>query len=95
MNNEPHGEKGHLNICVKDQDSVVTGFGKHARVVAFHPDHEGLYIRVDRKWGLRDPSLSEILSVARKDQGIKGRWVLHRKEEWADGSSVDYWFCRA
>jgi hypothetical protein len=75
-----HGEKGHLNIYKRDQDSVVTGYGKHHRVVAFLPDAEGLSVRVDHKHGDREPTIAEILKVARLDQGIKGRWVLRSVE---------------
>lgn len=100
-----HGKGGHLNTMVLDQDDVVTSFGRHARVVAFLPNHEGLYVRVDRpsrarRWdsqypNLPDPTIQEILEVARKDQGIRGKWKLRSAEEWSDGDSIDYHFDRA
>ena len=48
-----HGEEGHLNIRVRDQDSVVTGFGKHNRIVVFGElDGSMVEAREDFKWGL-------------------------------------------
>lgn len=99
---ETHGREGHLNVVVPDEKDVVTGFGKHARVVAFHPDNEGLYVRVDRaskvkavddKYpSLPDPTIAQIVDVARRDQGIRGKWKLRSREEWPDGHSIDYHF---
>ena len=103
MNNRTkHGNAGHINTIVRDQDSVITGYGKHARVIAFLPNHEGLYCRVDMVWGLRQPTPAEVLTVARKDQGIKGKWELDRIETY-EGNSVihgktikhDYYFVSA
>lgn len=47
-NNHAATNIGHLNTLVRDEQSAVTSFGKHARVVAFCPDRDGLYCRVDR-----------------------------------------------
>lgn len=94
MNTE-HGERGHLNVLTRDHDSVVTSYGKHDRVVAFLPGPVELYIRVDHKWKLGAPSLAQVLTVARNDQGISGRWELDRTEPWPDGGSTDYFFVRA
>lgn len=90
-----HGERGHLNVLTRDHDSVVTSYGKHDRVVAFLPGPVEFYIRVDHKWDLGAPSLAQILTVARKSQGISGRWTLDRTESRPDGSSTDYFFVRA
>lgn len=102
---DAHGREGHLNVVVTDECDVVTSYGKHARVVAFHPDHDGLYVRVDRASKVRevdslypnlpDPSVAQILAVARKDQGIRGKWKLRSREEWPCGHSIDYHFDRA
>ena len=94
MKREPHGEPGHVNIYTRDHDSVITAHGQHDRVVAFLPQGDGLYIRVDHKWNLGEPTEAQILAVARKDQGVKGKWKLDRKTPWADGSSTDYEFVR-
>ena len=91
----PHGEPGHLNIYTRDQDSVITAHGAHYRVVAFLPDADGLYCRVDHKHGPRMPTPSEVLAVARKDQNIRGRWTLARTEAWADGTATEYYFVPA
>lgn len=95
---EEHGEKGHLNAFTRDHDSVVTAFGKHARVVAALPDHEGLYARVDLRWPeLREPTAAEVLEVARKHQGVKGKWVVDstrppEKYESNGCERIEYWF---
>lgn len=89
-----HNEKGHLNIFKRDHESVITGLGKHDRVVAFLPNHEGLYVRVDHLWKLGCPTPKEILKAAKADQGIGGKWVLDKCEHWEDGSSTDYYFKR-
>lgn len=80
-----HGEAGHVNVLTRDQDSIVTGFGKHARVIAFLPQGNELYIRVDHVWGLPRPTEQQILHVARKDQGLRGRWKLARSQDWEYG----------
>ena len=51
-----HGEHGHLNVRVRDQESDVTGYGKHNRLVVFGPcGSDKLYeVREDRLWGLPD-----------------------------------------
>jgi hypothetical protein len=79
---EFHGEEGHFNVVLRDQDSCVTGYGEHARVMACLPDSEGLYARIDMKWGLLKPTPEQILTVAREDQGIKGKWIFDREEEY-------------
>ena len=85
--------EGHFNIYTRDHDSVVTGFGKHDRVVAFHPNGEGLYCRVDHKWRLGCPTDEQVLAVARKHQGIKGRWKIVSTEPFGD--STEFRFIRA
>ncbi len=91
---QPHFEEGHLNTHRRDHDSVITGYGKHDRVIAFQPDCEGLYVRVDHKWNLGEPSHQQILDVARKDQDIKGKWIFNRAEKWDCGKSTDYYFTK-
>jgi len=71
-----HNESGHINIYTKDQDSHITGYGKHERVIAFIPDAEGLYCRIDLCWGLPIPSEKDVLKVARSNAGAMGRWKL-------------------
>lgn len=72
-----------MNGITPDEKSVITGFGKHARVVAFHPNEKNeLYIRVDLPAKIKEkdpsypdlpePTTLEILTVARKDQGLMG-----------------------
>lgn len=91
---------GDFNIYTKDIDSVVTGFGRHQRVCAFLPQCEPefngdlmLYCRVDRVNGLPDPTTQEILAVARKDQGVKGKFKLVQKTVYGkDDVNIDCWF---
>lgn len=80
--------EGHLNVYVRDHDSVVTGFGKHDRVVCFQPQGDTLYMRIDHKWGLGMPTEAEMLEVARKDQELRGRWKL-KEITRLDGYSSD------
>lgn len=90
----PHGEPGHLNIYTRDQDSVITGYGAHYRVVAFQADSVGLYCRVDHTNGPRMPTEKEILRVARLDQGVKGRWMPMVVEVHPNGTATDCHFLR-
>lgn len=91
-----HGLFGHLNVVTPDHKRKCTGYGKHDRVVVFHPDASGLYCRVDHIWSLGEPTEAQILAVARSNDGcnLRGRWKLQSKQVWADGSSTDYHFTR-
>jgi hypothetical protein len=95
MTRNEHGETGHLNVYIRDQESSVTSYGTHYRVIACLPDAKGLYCRVDNKNGPRAPTIAEILTVARLDQGVRGRWILANTAEHSDGKSTDYHFKRA
>lgn len=75
-------ERGHFNVLVKDQESIVTHYGKHYRVLATLPKGNELYCRVDHVHGERMPTLAEILDVARKDQGVRGKWGHVSSVEW-------------
>jgi len=90
----PHHEEGHINAFCRDHHSVITAYGKHDRVVAFQPNDRELYTRVDHKWDLGMPSDTDILAVACKDQGIKGRWVFDRKARSSDGRFTEVYFKR-
>lgn len=85
---DPHCEDGHLNIYVRDHDSIVTGKGQHARVVAFFSadGNNEPCCRVDYcHKGLRPPTDSEILTVLKaeaRDQGIRGRWKVSKRESY-------------
>jgi len=91
---------GDLNIYTRDINSVVTGFGNHQRVVAYQPGFDQdynktvLYCRVDRVNGLPDPGIKQILTVARKDQNIKGKFKMIDKLEWNNNKNIDYYFER-
>lgn len=90
---QEHGEAGHLNIYVRDHDSVITGFGIHDRVIACFPQGGGLLCRVDHKWKLGDPTIDQILTVARKQDYIaNGNWVVHTVEPYNDGQNTQYIF---
>lgn len=93
--NEPHGQEGHLNSHVLDQDSPVTDYGQHYRVVAFLPDADGMYCRVDHKHGHRFPTVAQVLRVAKRSQGVGGHWTLASYEEWSDRSATDMRFTRS
>lgn len=83
---------GHFNALVRDHDSVVTGFGRHDRVMATIAKCGELYCRVDHVHGLGMPTNAEVLAVARKDQGNRGRWRLTSKETWNGGRCTDFHF---
>ena len=92
MNRDPHGQQGHLNIYTLDQDSVVTGKGKHARVVACCPDGQEAYCRVDFRHNLRRPSDREIVDVFKAVNTIipaRGRWTVFSRTEWPCGTRED------
>ena len=90
-----------INTLNPDIKSVITAFGKHNRVVAFQPGYDSefecvtLYARVDHVNELRNPDEKEILTVARKDQDVKGRFKLLKKSTYNDGKCTDYHFTRA
>lgn len=86
---------GNLRVGQPDTESVITGYGKHDRVVAFQPKGNELYTRVDHKYGIRTPTADEVLRVARLDQDVRGKWRIKAIEPWADGKSTDFTFERA
>jgi len=89
-----------LNIYTRDIDSVVTGFDNHQRVVACQPGFDSdynktvLYCRVDRVNSLPDPDIKQILTVARKDQSVKGKFKILDRIEWNNNKNIDYYFER-
>ena len=85
---------GHFNVTRRDHDSVVTAYGKHDRVMCCLPQGNELYMRVDHKWSLGMPTAAQMMDVARKDQGVRGRWKLDRMEVWSDGHATDVFFTR-
>jgi len=84
--------KGHLCRLRRDHDSVVTGFGRHDRVVCCLPKGDELYMRIDHKWELGTPTIEQMLTVARNHQGVTGRWVLASMTMWNNGMSMDVVF---
>lgn len=96
-----HGEMGHLNVLVRDHDDICTHYGKHDRVCTTLPQYDEafqqvvLYCRVDLKWDLGEPTSEQILDVAKKHDGTKGKWTLLSREPWENGQSVDFHFVRA
>lgn len=90
-------EHGHLNVLTPDHQSVVTAHGKHDRVVCCLPKGDEMYMRVDLKWGLGMPTPAQMLTVARKIQGVAGRWGIERMERYQghNGECVDVYFKRA
>lgn len=77
-----HGQEGHLNVCVLDQNSPATGFGDHARVVAFCPKGNALYCRVDLMHGLPEPTPEQVLKAARLDNDLRGKWKLSKVDPY-------------
>jgi hypothetical protein len=92
-----HHLQGHFNTRTPDWESHVTSYGKHARVMATIPNHEGLYCRVDMVWGLREPTEKEVLKVAKHYGDAKGRWKLRSREAYFSNGldRIDLYFDRA
>jgi hypothetical protein len=91
----PHGVPGQINGYTLDRDSVITGYGKHYRVLGVHPSGDTLEIRVDHTGGPRMPTVAEVLAVARKDQYLRGEWSYQHTTETvsSDGRYPDAtWF---
>ena len=84
-----HGKFGHLNVLHLDHESAITNYGKHDRVVATCSQGNELYCRVDHVWGLGMPTDKEVLAVARKTQGLRGKWILKDKTTWSNKSEND------
>lgn len=97
---EAHGEEGHCNIYVRDHDDVITGYGKHDRVICFQPSFcdavkcTAVYCRVDHKWGLGMPTTNQVLKVMKKDQCIPGRWIKSLEVPWENNNSTEIYFVR-
>ena len=90
-----------LNTHTKDENSIVTSYGKHQRVVAFLPyvsesykNRSELYCRVDCVNDLPEPTHEQILKVARKDQGVKGKYRFHNSVSYLNNGHkvIDYFF---
>jgi hypothetical protein len=90
-----------INIHQPDIKSVINGYGKHNRVIAFQPSFDDrhkevvLYCRVDHVNSLRDPDINEILTVARKDQDAKGKFTLLESNGFDDGSNATEYFFKS
>ena len=66
-----HGVPNQINVYQLDKDSVITSYGKHWRVLGFW-EGSSVTARCDSGVGV-EPTDSEILSVLRKTEYIKGR----------------------
>ena len=95
-----HHEPGHCNIYQRDQDSVITGKGKHDRVCAFLPGYAeevkaiSVYVRIDHKWNLGMPSDRQVITAFRKDQFITGRWKKALQNDWSESNATEQWYIR-
>ena len=87
---ERHGEDGHLNVYVRDQESYITNYGKHNRLLVFwNPANELYEIREDRKWGLPDSTEKDrqrALKYDRRPHSKNCRFRYVESEE--DGDSI-------
>jgi hypothetical protein len=78
----PANPNGHFNMFTPDQESHVTGCGRHCRVMATIPSGGELYCRVDIKWNLPVPTVKQVLKVANHHGDAKGKWKLKSWEEY-------------
>ena len=81
-----------FNIYTPDEKDSCTGYGAHNRVMACCPNRDGLYCRVDHVNGLPDPTIAQILTAAKKQNGTRGHWEFDKMEKHDDGLSIDYFF---
>jgi len=92
---DKHGESGHFNTIVRDQDSYVTGYGKHDRItVGRDTETNNFDARIDKKWNLGMPTHEQIMAVTKEDWAdeMKGNtWIVdettlqeNEKSTWID-----------
>ena len=97
---EEHGQPNHANVYILDHNSVITGHGRHDRVMAFLPQYceevnnIAVYVRVDHLWDLGAPTPKQICDVIRKDQGVNGTWVKCLERPWPENNATEFWFCK-
>ena len=90
-----HGKYGHLNVLQRDHDSMETAFGQHDRVIAFEPQGNRAYCRIDHVWQRGTPTEKQIIAVMKAwPNSIKGRWKLESMAQHDDGSSTDVYLTR-
>lgn len=65
----PHYQTGHINKYKLDHDSYITSFGKHDRVICSYCSN-GITARVDHKWRLGAPMLSDIKRIIKQELGF-------------------------
>ena len=90
-----HGLFGHLNVVKPDHKTSVTNFGKHDRVVAFYPEGNTAYCRIDHVWGLGSPNDAEIIKEFKNRNNLRGRWKVVSRELYDDEKSTDVTLERA
>ncbi|OGU24361.1 MAG: hypothetical protein A2580_09205 [Hydrogenophilales bacterium RIFOXYD1_FULL_62_11] len=74
MQQQEHGEKGHINVLIRDQDSEITSYGRHCRLLVFKDVETGLItIREDIKHGLPESSEADRQKVAKGGQRMHPR----------------------
>jgi hypothetical protein len=86
----PHGEVGHLNLCVRDQESEYTGFGAHNRLVVMgEPDGSMVSVREDYKWNLPESTEEQRRKILNSGyrQHPKGTHLefVNSEEPWDNG----------
>jgi hypothetical protein len=91
---KPHNQKGHFNICQLDHDSVVTGQGKHDRVMACCPEGNEAYARVDLIWNLGFPTNEQIIKVFKEVNNVKGKWIVKLIDYYDCGQHADIYLER-
>ena len=86
---QPHNQKGHFNTYRLDHNSVVTGKGKHDRVMACCPEGNEAYARVDTKWKLGFPTDKQIIKVFKEVNNVKGKWRVKLVDNYDCGQHAD------
>lgn len=93
---EPHGVEGHVNVYVLDQESEITSYGKHNRLIVFFDRMSGcVEIREDILHGLPDSTEADRQRVARGYQRMHPKGSkLELLSTFDDESARGRWKCR-
>ena len=89
-----HGKYGHLNVLKIDHESSCTAYGKHDRIVAFCPEGDTGYARIDHVWGLGIPNDTAVIKHFKKHNNIRGNWIVTKREIYPCGKSTDIYLKR-
>jgi hypothetical protein len=94
----PTNKHRNFNTQTPDIKSAITAFGKHNRVITCFPSYDPeygctiIYARVDHVNNLPNPTINQILAIARAKQNTKGAFTLIDQSSDDNGLSTHYYF---